>query len=68
MFKYHLLDGCKNISKVLINNKEVKFRIIKKDNSLYPFNESEASRISNTLIFNKKFNLKKKYHIKVILR
>ena len=68
IFKYHLLDGCKNISKVLINNKEVKYSIVKKDSSLYPFSESEASKICDTLIIKKKFNLMKKYNIKVILK
>ena len=63
-----MLKFIKKLIDKLINNKEVKYSIVKKDGSLYPFSESDASKISDTLIIKKKFNLMKKYNIKVILK
>ena len=68
MFKIHLLKGFKRIDKVLINNKEVKYKINKKIDGLYPFNEKEFSSISDVLVINKKFSVKRKYNIKVIYK
>lgn len=68
MFKVHLLEGFKQIKEVLINNKKVKYKILKKKEGLYPFNEGEYSSISDVLVFERTLNIKKNYKIKVILK
>ena len=46
----------------------LKYKINKKIDGLYPFNEKEFSSISDVLVINKKFSVKRKYNIKVIYK
>jgi len=67
LFKYHLLNGCNKVTKVLINGEEIEFKIKNKNSKLYPFNEKESSPTSKVLVFDYKLNINKENNIKFIL-
>lgn len=67
LFKYHLINGCENVSKVLVNNNEVKYKVVKKDSEAYPFNELETSPNSDVIIFELLIDNEEEYNIKFIL-
>ena len=65
LFKYHLLNECDKVNKVYINNREVDYKINKKEESEYPFNEKENSPTSDILFFRFNLNIKEETVIKI---
>lgn len=68
LFKYYLINNCSKVERVTINDEDVEFKVVKRNKKLYPFNEKEASSISQTLVFKKKLDINKKYIIKYYLK
>ena len=67
VFKMHVRDGEK-VTKVLINDEEVKFKRHDHNNAVYPFSSSEFSRDSKTCCFKFKQKIKDNYSIKIFVK
>lgn len=67
VFKMHVRDGEK-VTKVLINDEEIKFKRHDHNNAVYPFSSSEFSRDSKTCCFKFKQKIKDNYSIKIFVK
>lgn len=67
IFKMHVRDGEK-VTKILINDEEIKFKRHDHNNMIYPFSSTEFSRDSKTCCFKFKQKIKEDYFIKIFIK
>ena len=68
LLKFHSINGVESIKNVTINGQNISYELVKKDSSLYPFNEAKGSQISDLIAVEFTSEINQSYTIKIYLK